>query len=255
MQRTPSEIVYAVVNTVGGVLHNTVEAALRRFYGQGWHTHLPRSVRVRDGVAHWDAAAVLHTLRHTWRDVFQARYGEDGKHFAGELIGARNRAAHHAPGEALPLEDAARAIDTARRLLRTLEVEDSAKLDALSAELTPASPRRASATPKREPSPGAADAHTYAAQRLTFRARVIEALSDDQSFRVLTPHGTFEMTKAAFYCEFPNVVASRSYIENGVYHYPTIPSKALPFLLRGVADDGSTPPDAARGAGSGSRGR
>jgi hypothetical protein len=232
MQRTPSEIVYAVGNIVADALREPVEAALRNFYGPGWQDHLPRSVRVRDGSVHWDAAAVLHTVRHAWRDVFQARCGEDGKHFAGELIGARNRAAHPNLTEKLSTADAARALDTASRLLRSMRVAAHPTLEALRAELRAPAVERRREMASAVANASVASANTYEARRLTFRAEVIEALRDDESFRVVTPAGTFEMTKAAFYRSFPNVVASRSYIDAGLYHYPTIPAKALPFLLR-----------------------
>ncbi|GLC27768.1 hypothetical protein [Roseisolibacter agri] len=71
----------------------------------------------------------------------------------------------------------------------------------------------------------------YTATRLTFRAAVIEPLADDERFRVVTPDGTFEMTKAQFHRVFANVVRSVSYRERGVYHYPSIPKAAAPFLI------------------------
>ncbi len=71
----------------------------------------------------------------------------------------------------------------------------------------------------------------YASTRLTFRRDVIEALCDTDAFRIVTPQGTFEMTRADFYDAFANVVASRSYREHGVYHYPAHPEKALCYRL------------------------
>ena len=40
------------------------------------------------------------------------------------------------------------------------------------------------------------------------------------------------MSKSEFYRTFDNVVRSRSYRERGLYHYPTVPEKALKFLVR-----------------------
>lgn len=71
---------------------------------------------------------------------------------------------------------------------------------------------------------------TYNAQRLLFRADIIESLAADERFRIVTPEGVFEMSKSQFYATFANVVESRSYREGGVYHYPKIPQKALQFL-------------------------
>jgi hypothetical protein len=70
---------------------------------------------------------------------------------------------------------------------------------------------------------------TYESTRLLFKADVIERLRPNDRFRVETPEGVFEMTKAEFYRVFDNVVRSRSYRERGVYHYPVVPAKANPF--------------------------
>jgi hypothetical protein len=70
---------------------------------------------------------------------------------------------------------------------------------------------------------------TYSFSRLCFRREVIEPLGSNDPFRVVTPFGTFQMTKAEFYREFKNVVESRSYSEEGLYHYPKLPAKAEQF--------------------------
>lgn len=71
---------------------------------------------------------------------------------------------------------------------------------------------------------------SYHSTRLLFKAAIIEALEPAQRFAVITPEGTFEMSKADFYRAFPNVVGSRSYREAGVYHYPKVPAVALEFF-------------------------
>lgn len=72
---------------------------------------------------------------------------------------------------------------------------------------------------------------SYKFSRLCFRRDVIEALAPHDSFRVETPVGTFQMTKADFYRVFPNVVKSRSYAEDGIYHYRKLPSQVEEFRL------------------------
>ena len=67
---------------------------------------------------------------------------------------------------------------------------------------------------------------SYEFPRLGFRADVIEPLGDDDEFQVVSPVGTFRMTKAQFYSIFANVVRTMSYRERGLYHYPTVPAKA-----------------------------
>ena len=70
----------------------------------------------------------------------------------------------------------------------------------------------------------------YSFTRLCFRADVIEPLNDTDFFAVHTPEGTFKMTKADFYRVFNNVVKTKSYQQDGIYHYSKTPAKALPFL-------------------------
>ena len=73
---------------------------------------------------------------------------------------------------------------------------------------------------------------TYTHPRLCFKASYIEPLNDGDEFQVETAReGTFRFTKAEFYRVFPNVVKSISYRENGIYHYPVVPRKALAFRL------------------------
>jgi hypothetical protein len=70
----------------------------------------------------------------------------------------------------------------------------------------------------------------YESTRFCFKRERIESLAPEERFRMITPVGVFEMSKAEFYREFPNVVASESY-KKGVYHYPQLPSKAESFRV------------------------
>jgi hypothetical protein len=81
---------------------------------------------------------------------------------------------------------------------------------------------------------------SYSATRLLFKAAVIEALDPEQRFRVETPVGTFELTKADFYRVFRNVVQSASYRDHGIYHYSTLPRKALEFRVGDIDEHEST---------------
>jgi hypothetical protein len=71
----------------------------------------------------------------------------------------------------------------------------------------------------------------YQAPRLLFKRDIIETLDVTEAFRIVTPVGTFQMTKAEFYDVFANVVATRSYRQNGIYHYSTLPQKAERFRV------------------------
>jgi hypothetical protein len=72
---------------------------------------------------------------------------------------------------------------------------------------------------------------TYEFSRLCFKRDVIEALAPQDAFRVITPQGVFQMTKADFHRAFSNVAQSRSYLENGLYHYPKLPARAEEFRI------------------------
>jgi hypothetical protein len=78
---------------------------------------------------------------------------------------------------------------------------------------------------------------TYSASRLTFKRDVIEQLEDHERFRVVTPHGTFEMTREDFRREFDNVARSASYREARVYNYSVVPRKALRFRSESAEAD------------------
>ncbi|HEX8832114.1 MAG TPA: hypothetical protein VF705_13155 [Longimicrobium sp.] len=73
--------------------------------------------------------------------------------------------------------------------------------------------------------------HAYRASRLVFRAAIIDALAEHEAFRIVTPMGTFRMTKREFLREFASVAASRTYRHTGTYSYSRTPQKALAFLL------------------------
>lgn len=76
-----------------------------------------------------------------------------------------------------------------------------------------------------------ASAVAYRATRLTFKADLIEPLSDDGVIEVSTPDGCFRFTKAEFYAEFSNVVNSESYRVQRNYNYSKLPKKALRFKV------------------------
>jgi hypothetical protein len=110
------------------------------------------------------------------------------------------------------------------------------KPNALAAEPRPTGQRPAQGSPEvpvRHTSAGQGATLTYRASRLLFKRDLIEALPESGLFRVQTPVGDFEMTKAEFYAVFPGVTASRSYREGGVYHFPSPPKRAERFRVSG----------------------
>jgi hypothetical protein len=72
---------------------------------------------------------------------------------------------------------------------------------------------------------------SYTASRLLFKADVIERLHDSERFRVVTPAGSYEMSKADFVRAFQKVRETKSYRESRIYHYQKIPTAAAEFLV------------------------
>lgn len=76
----------------------------------------------------------------------------------------------------------------------------------------------------------------YSSSRLRFKRDVIEPLEMNDLFRVDTPHGSFQMTKAEFYRDFKNIVESASYRERGEYHSKNPPKKAQKYLVNSTVE-------------------
>jgi hypothetical protein len=75
---------------------------------------------------------------------------------------------------------------------------------------------------------------TYRFSRFCFKASAIEPLGPDDSFRMITlGDGVFQMTKAQFYADFPNVPLTASYREIGLYHSRKPPQKAMRYRICG----------------------
>ena len=73
---------------------------------------------------------------------------------------------------------------------------------------------------------------SYASTRLLFRKDKIEPMKWEDKMRIFASNDncTYEMTKKEFYQVFSNVVKTKSYLNNGIYHYVKTPSKAFQFI-------------------------
>lgn len=73
----------------------------------------------------------------------------------------------------------------------------------------------------------------YTATRLKFKRDEIEALGDDDYFKihVTNDNTSYKMTKKEFHYTFSNVINTKSYIEDGSYNYQKTPDKALKYLV------------------------
>ena len=132
-------------------------------------------------------------------------------------------------------------VDTPNSVLRRVLDLDGEGPNSVKQELKPIDEAEEDEQPVYETSPSLSKKNvdisskqitTYTHPRLCFKASYIEPLNDGDEFQVETAReGTFRFTKAEFYRVFSNVVKSISYRENGIYHYPVVPRKALGYRV------------------------
>jgi len=73
---------------------------------------------------------------------------------------------------------------------------------------------------------------TYPYSRLCFIKKRIDPLSPDDQFRIVTPVGTFQMSKREFETDFAEVAFGDCYnVKVRRYHYRKLPSKAEKYRI------------------------
>ncbi len=259
MQKSYTDYINAAFDVFDQTMPIYVQARLEVIYGYEWFAKLPENINSDGEDIHWDTQAILNTMLKNWHDVFHTELDFEGKNLIGELKGWRNRVSHRSAKKTVTFDDADRAVDSVWRLLSLIPVPQVQEVRAIKDELRagdapvsvpqePEAPQPNHPLPvsqgepdQQEPkpvqpshSPSVSQGEptvTYNFSRFCFKANLIEPLENDQAFRVVTPKGTFQMTKAEFHKAFPKVVVSKSYAENGIYHYPAVPKSAMPYLL------------------------
>ena len=246
MQKTYTDYINAALDILDHSLPGYIETRLQVRYGNDWFDYVRPYVDYEGEEICWDTQAILKTMIGNWKDVFHSELDHDGRSFVGELRGWRNKVAHRSSQKPIDHDAAYRAVDTVWRLLSlvglpqaqevravrdelqsqniTMPVQKS-ELKPITQEQTPANVISALATELSKPTV------VYEYKRFCFKASKIEPLQDDQAFKVVTPNGSFQMTKAEFYRAFPKVVISKSYSESGLYHYPSLPKSILPYKV------------------------
>lgn len=266
-----SQQVQAAFTSLRNGLRPFVEQEMRAVYKERWLDECVQWAKVRrdrEGDYTWDVMALLKVITNDvfWGKVFamKKRRGAKEKGIFVTLLEWRHEYKAHDDKD-VPKFDAQEVIESVIYALRcigaTEEVEASEELlkslspqpmpqpseplppsqqevhavqDEVQPQLqnTPSNPEpKQSPAPVSKPTDGIEPAVTYNYSRLCFKADKIERLQPDEAFRVITPVGTFQMTKAQFYITFPKVVISNSYTQSGLYHFPTVPQRALPFKL------------------------
>jgi hypothetical protein len=72
----------------------------------------------------------------------------------------------------------------------------------------------------------------YPATRLLFIRGVVDGLGPHDAFRILTrDDGVFQFTREEFERVFPNVLLTDSWRTRGEYHFPSVPTRAMPFRV------------------------
>lgn len=72
----------------------------------------------------------------------------------------------------------------------------------------------------------------YPATRLLFIRHVVDGLDPHDAFRILTrDDGVFQFTREQFERVFPNVLLTDSWRIRGEYHFPSVPTRAMPFRV------------------------
>jgi hypothetical protein len=101
-------------------------------------------------------------------------------------------------------------------LVRTLPDAERGAVEAI------ASRAFGSGIPQHRPEPK----QTYKYSRLCFKRKVIDTLRADDEFRIETPMGVFQMSRAEFDTDFGKISKTASWKNLGFYSYPVVPSKA-----------------------------
>jgi len=198
----------AVLAANGGIpVELTKLGRFKAFYKAGWKLAHVDGVGLRTRTPLEEVP--LDTLKEHLRRLLSP-----SNHFAVPKVWA-------GLGEIPEVIDVIRTFDVQARGAEPRPAEPSPQDVPLMSVPEPTQPRRVAAI----------RANSYRATRLLFRADVIEGLANDQSFRIETPDGTYEMTRAEFLSTFDNVAASNTYRSTGQYSYSTTPEKARRFLV------------------------
>ena len=118
-------------------LRSFVELHMRPVYGDRWEAEARKGPHNERGHRDLDLAALLGAIHGNWT-LFTPVLSSAARAYTTELRDIRNRLAHQ---EAVSEDDAARAIDTAHRLLKCIDaVGEAEQLASLRAGAAPAPP-------------------------------------------------------------------------------------------------------------------
>jgi len=112
-------------------LYPFVERELKTKFGDQWETKGRESLGavaslVAASPQAWDVAALLSIIDTQWQYVFRHKLGKSDRTLVFELRDVRNRWAHQEP---FSLDDANRALDSAKRLLLSVNAPEAAEVD------------------------------------------------------------------------------------------------------------------------------
>lgn len=107
-------------------LYPFVEREMQAKFGSGWMRHVDRAPSL--GVAHWDLQALLKVIIARYSDVFATSLSVSERALIFELREWRNHVAHE---HEMNLDDTSRFLDTATRVLRSIDAPQAAEIERL----------------------------------------------------------------------------------------------------------------------------
>jgi len=223
-------------------------------------------LRKNTRLASFDLAALLRIFDWNWREIsFRKNLTPEIRNYLKDMQNLRNRWSHPS-SEGISVDDEYRDLDTIQRFATAIGADDNFLQEIRTAknlvakEMLPAvsnegieqkSFQISDDRPQIQAQQTTRISHNtfsdsqnilqiikrlgcddgYKSSRLCFKANIIEKLSMEGKFCIVTPDGTYRFTKREFYETFPNVVASKSYQESRLYHFPKPPKRALKFKV------------------------
>lgn len=123
MAKTTRQYVFEGMEMLPEGLIPFVEKRLESAFPSHWQARvvgrIPNLRRGRDGRIHWDQLKLLNAMDRFWDDAFRTVLGRAERSMVNELVDVRNKLSHN---EKFTYDDAERALDSMRRLMKAIGV-------------------------------------------------------------------------------------------------------------------------------------
>ena len=136
MAPTNRERVGRALELLQAGLHPWVKREMEAVHEDRWGHMARQAIRdpraTKGDFSRWDVAALVSVILSEWNRVFRYALGSSERNYVHEVQGIRNAWAHQ---ENFSSDDAARALDTIKRLLTAISVPEAEELDRMLMEL------------------------------------------------------------------------------------------------------------------------